>query len=176
MGLDMYLSKKHYIGNKWKEPKDQVKLGLPFIKDERLSEITEQVGYWRKANQIHKWFVDNVQDGQDDCKEYYVSREKLEELLKVVTEVLGAMTLVEGDVVESYTIGKNLEKIPNTRKGKVVKDTKVAEELLPGSEGFFFGGTEYDEYYVRQLEETKTMLEGLLAEEDNGDYYYQSSW
>jgi len=88
MGLDMYLNKKHYIGNKWKEPKDQVKLGLPFIKDARVSEITEQVGYWRKANQIHKWFVDNVQDGNDDCKEYYVSREKLQELLDLVIRVL----------------------------------------------------------------------------------------
>lgn len=27
----------------------------------------EEVGYWRKANAIHKWFVENVQDGIDDC-------------------------------------------------------------------------------------------------------------
>ena len=31
------------------------------------SRIIEQVGYWRKANQIHNWFVENVQDGEDDC-------------------------------------------------------------------------------------------------------------
>ena len=30
--------------------------------------IVEKVAYWRKANAIHKWFVDNVQDGEDDCK------------------------------------------------------------------------------------------------------------
>ena len=30
---------------------------------------------------------------------------------------------------------------------RVVDDNSKAEELLPTGEGFFFGGTEYDEYY-----------------------------
>lgn len=38
------------------------------------------VGYWRKANAIHNWFVKNVQDGEDNCEKYYVSREKMTEL------------------------------------------------------------------------------------------------
>ena len=44
--------------------------------------------YWRKANQIHAWFVDNVQAGEDDCGDYYVSHEKLKELLDLVNEAL----------------------------------------------------------------------------------------
>jgi len=44
--------------------------------------------YWRKANQIHAWFVDNVQQGNDDCGEYYVSHEKLKELLDLVNKAL----------------------------------------------------------------------------------------
>ena len=44
--------------------------------------------YWRKANQIHAWFVDNVQGGEDNCGEYYVSREKLEELLTTCQQAL----------------------------------------------------------------------------------------
>jgi hypothetical protein len=36
--------------------------------------IRTEVGYWRKANQIHHWFVENVQDGQDDCSSYEVKR------------------------------------------------------------------------------------------------------
>ena len=32
------------------------------------SHIAEEVAYWRKANAIHQWFVDNVQDGEDDCR------------------------------------------------------------------------------------------------------------
>ena len=46
--------------------------------------------YWRKANQIHKWFVDNVQGGNDNCGEYYVSHEKLKELLATCQQALFA--------------------------------------------------------------------------------------
>jgi hypothetical protein len=49
--------------------------------------VTFQVAYWRKANQIHKWFVDNVQDGEDDCREYSVDREQLQKLLETCTKV-----------------------------------------------------------------------------------------
>lgn len=38
------------------------------------------VGYWRKANAVHSWFVRNVQEGIDNCKTYWVSREQLREL------------------------------------------------------------------------------------------------
>lgn len=51
--------------------------------------ITEEVGYWRKENAIHKWFVENVQNGVDDC--YYhteVTREHLDELRDVCHQVL----------------------------------------------------------------------------------------
>lgn len=44
--------------------------------------------YWRKANQIHKWFVDNVQGGNDNCGEYYVSHSQLKELLTTCRQAL----------------------------------------------------------------------------------------
>lgn len=51
--------------------------------------ITTEVGYWRKANAIHKWFVDNIQDGEDDCCYHReVTREDLEALRDVCHEVL----------------------------------------------------------------------------------------
>ena len=36
---------------------------------------------WRKANAIHKWFVENVQNGEDDCKIYEANQIDLEDLL-----------------------------------------------------------------------------------------------
>ena len=39
-----------------------------------------EVGYWRKANAIHNWFVREVQGGVDDCGTYRVSREHLTKL------------------------------------------------------------------------------------------------
>jgi hypothetical protein len=44
--------------------------------------------YWRKANAIHGWFVDNVQDGNDDCRTYYVCPSQLRDLLGVINQVL----------------------------------------------------------------------------------------
>jgi hypothetical protein len=89
MGLDMYLYKKNYIRQgDWYKPEVVneviVKTGGEVdkhIKPERVKYVVEEVGYWRKANQIHKWFVDNVQKGNDDCGNYYVDREDLENLL-----------------------------------------------------------------------------------------------
>ncbi len=34
---------------------------------------------------------------------------------------------------------------------QVAADPSKAEELLPTQSGFFFGGTEYDEYYMNSI-------------------------
>lgn len=88
MGLDMYLNKKTYIGNQYKSEEEQAKVIVQGIKQARVSQIEEQVLYWRKENHFHKWFVDNVQDGMDDCEEYYVEKEILKNLISVCEDVL----------------------------------------------------------------------------------------
>lgn len=90
MGLDMYLKAKQYVGGQYQHNTDvliseQVKKLLNVPHD--VIEVTFHIGDWRKANAIHKWFVDNVQDGNDDCRESYVSTEKLEQLLQTCIEV-----------------------------------------------------------------------------------------
>lgn len=47
-----------------------------------------EVGYWRKANQIHKWFVDNIQGGEDNCAMYCLDKDDLKELQSICEEVL----------------------------------------------------------------------------------------
>ena len=63
MGLDMYLSKRHYVKN-WDHMRAEqrhnvtVKLGSkphPTIKPDRVSFVTEQVAYWRKRNYSPLW-------------------------------------------------------------------------------------------------------------------------
>ena len=94
MGLDMYLKRKVFVGAKYehREVKGDVNISvrgkkLP-INFNRISEIEEDVGYWRKANQIHNWFVTNIQDGKDKCQESYVPKEKLIELRDLCLQVL----------------------------------------------------------------------------------------
>jgi hypothetical protein len=48
--------------------------------------IFHECAYWRKANAIHAWFVDNVQNSVDDCGYYELTREQLESLKNVCKE------------------------------------------------------------------------------------------
>lgn len=91
MGLDMYLYRKIFISS-YGDRKFDVSIKLnnnpTNIDPKRISYLIEEVGYWRKANAIHKWFVTNVQDGKDDCGEYYVSEEKIKKLIDTCKKVL----------------------------------------------------------------------------------------
>ena len=107
-------------------------------------DVSVNVAYWRKANQIHNWFVTNVQRDEDDCGEYYVSREKLSQLLRDCTLAI-------------------TNKDPN---------------ILPPVDGFFFGGTDIDEWYWKDLMNTINQIQPLLDRKDTDSlsFYYQSSW
>lgn len=154
MGLDMYLKKKTYVGAKWEHRNvtGEVKVTLQDkelpIRFKRISIIEEEVGYWRKANQIHRWFVENVQKGVDDCGEYYVTLDNLKQLLEDCKNVKQSIT--------------------------------NAPEVMPTVSGFFFGNTDYDEYYWQDIDDTIAFVEAILQEESESDtqadYYYHSSW
>ena len=147
MGLDMYLTAKRYIYTFGDDDKDlRDVLEQLKVNDMSIKELSYEAGYWRKANQIHKWFVDNVQGGNDNCGEYLVTTEELERLLELVNEVL-----------------RNKDK---------------AKELLPTTNGFFFGDISYDESYFDDLINTKAIIENVLSivELRKYDIYYSSSW
>ena len=177
MGLDMYLIEKKYVG---KAKVKIIKNDYEWYKNEgkeyeNVSSFNKEVGYWRKANQIHKWFVDNCQDGEDDCQEHYVDFEKLEELLDICKKIKENCSLIDGTVRNGATL-KNGEWEPILEKGKIMQNTEIAEELLPTQSGFFFGGTDYDEYYMNDIDNTIKIIEDLQKEENLGDIYYRSSW
>lgn len=93
MGLDMYLYRKSYVhsGDYYiPEHREEVKMtrGGNEVDTSKVKYIVEEVGYWRKANQIHKWFVDNVQNGADDCGEYEVKEGRLANLLETCKLIL----------------------------------------------------------------------------------------
>lgn len=154
MGLDMFLSKKIYIGGQYEHRQVD---GTVFItiRGEKvnvslneISYIITEAAYWRKSNQIHKWFVDNVQEGKDDCNEYRVPVKKLRELL---------------------TLCK-----------KVLRNREEAQELLPPQEGFFFGSTEVNDWYFQDIKDTVKMLtkalKGVKDDDYDTEFYYSSSW
>lgn len=104
MGLDMYLRAKRYVsGYDFSSAEDRETYAkIVEIMGEALAtgeskgaEVSITTGYWRKANQIHGWFVQNVQNGEDDCKECFVSREALETLKATCLKVLEDNSLAE---------------------------------------------------------------------------------
>lgn len=140
--------------------------------------IIEQVGYWRKANQIHNWFVEHVQDGEDDCCYHNeVTKEVLEELLDTCEKVLASCELVPAKIKNGYTYNEN-GRVYNYVDGMIVKAPSVAERLLPSCSGYFFGGTDYDEYYINDIKYTIDIIIKALETTDfeKEMIYYVSSW
>ena len=141
-------------------------------------EFAEEVGYWRKANCIHSWFVDHVQDGIDDCQYHNeVTKEILEELLDTCEKVYNSCHMIIG-MVSNGQVYENGHWKDCMEPGKVMIDSSVARELLPTTGGFFFGSTDYDEYYVDKIKSTIDIITTVLETTDfeNEMIYYISSW
>jgi hypothetical protein len=99
MGLDMFLSAEKYISG-WDHNKDEAKASFAKILEAAgldsediacgspSGTLSLNVMYWRKANAIHNWFVQNIQNGKDDCGRYSVKREQLTLLKNTCEEVI----------------------------------------------------------------------------------------
>jgi hypothetical protein len=153
---------------------------VPGIQADRISTVEEEVMYWRKANHIHNWFVEHVQDGVDDQRSYYVSWEQLEHLLDDCKKVIEASELIErAEVVGTGENGENPSGTAMGETGKVIKDPTVAKSLLPTQQGFFFGSYDYDEHYLNDVVETRDWVQRMLDDHRNGvpgDIYYSCWW
>ena len=144
MGLDMYLTARRSVSS----VRPPLKLPEYIPEGLDIDSINVDAAYWRKANAIHNWFVEHVQNGSDDCREYEVDREELVTLRDIAQAVWD--------------------------------DPTKAEELLPTKEGFFFGPTVYDDWYLENVRETVEQLTEVLSkigpEDPTWSFYYQSSW
>ena len=96
--------------------------------------------YWRKANAIHNWFVEQSGE-EDECQEIEITGEQLLELVEICK--------------------------------KILKNHTLADKLLPTTEGFFFGSTDYDEAYYEDLKDTVEALENCNPDDW---YIYRASW
>ena len=150
----MWLYAKQYQWTNWdNKEKDKTKTKkvnkLLGIKSElgKLNEITWEAIYWRKANQIHNWFVENCQKGIDECQESEVSIKQLEELKELCKKIMDNHDLAE-------------ELLP-IQKGFFFGGYDYDE--------YYFNDIE------RTYEQIKALLE-KLNEDDKIDFYYQSSW
>ena len=161
----MYLERKKYVKN-WLHMEDSEKHLISGthnnkpIKLDKLKYLVFEEMYWRKVNWIHQWFVDNVQNGNDDCNTHYVSTEQIHELVKLCIDVL-----------------KRLESEKST-----AAQIDIINDMLPPQSGFFFGNSQLKtkediKYYIDSLKETISNLKHIKPENLQGDeYFYQASW
>ena len=140
--------------------------------------IIENVIYWRKANQIHNWFVENVQKGRDDCRCYEVTKRQLERLFKLCVTVKENSKLIKGKIQNGYTIDRDGNKKPIIQDGMYIEDSTVAQKLLPTYGGFYFGICNYDQYYMENINRTIEKLSEVLetTDFDKEIVFYSSSW
>lgn len=157
----MYLEGRRYVsGYEHSKPEEQEiyrttlnAIGMSGVVGERSLSVNFMVMSWRKSNQIHNWFVQNVQEGEDDCGSYGVSREQLGELIDLCERVGSS------------------------------GDPAYAEEHLPTGAGCFFGSTEYGTDYFEDVDDTARRLAEILTDipkspdyMTNVTFHYSSSW
>lgn len=164
MGLDMYLEARKYVSKidskattDYDNPvlTEDYKKVVEFFPDWATdlsgfagAEVSVNIGYWRKANQIHNWFVNECASGVDECQPIGVNADKLRSLRATVEHLL-----------------EN-------------RDNSEALKLLAPASGFFFGSTDIDEWYWADLERTVEILNKAirLDEDENCQIIYQASW
>lgn len=100
-------------------------------------EETEFVAYFRKVNFLIPFF-----DYEEDCSYVEIDKEQVEKLVKTCDLVLKCKPQK----------GKNL-----TKKAKDEVHT-----LLPTTDGFFFGNTDYNDWYFEDVKNVKDTFSELL--------------
>jgi len=153
MGLDMYLNAEYFVWDYGEAAKKAEALRVAIknvigVTPGEVKSIETEAGYWRKANAIHKWFVDNVQNGVDECQRSFVDRDQLKTLRDLCQEVI--------DNPESAK-----EKLP-TESGFFFGDTSI--------DGYYF------EDLKLTVEIIDNVLDEKKYPKEDWHFYYRSSW
>lgn len=161
MGLDMYLYRQVYIGAEYHQNDDNFSVEIKIkkggkeipVNTARVATLDETVMYWRKANQIHEWFVKNVQNGVDDCGSYTLNIDTLKQLLEECKIVLTDNT-------------KASEVLP-TKSGFFFGGTEYNDDYYDDLKQTIDGLNKI----IKEYEELKAL--GIA---EWYDFIYQSSW
>jgi hypothetical protein len=200
MGLDMYLNKikknkilndettirvaeemyaEDELNKKFFEPFKEAGLTYTYTRWNWKGEetyLSKEIAYWRKANAIHYWLFTNcAEENQKDNDYIIVEKDKIQELIKVCTDVLNDLKTCKQITKRVKSGWCNGETLYTDIK---VYESNVAKELLPTQQGFFFGSYEIDDWYKENLEYTVKQLTNVLIETDwkNEVIYYVASY
>ena len=113
------------------------------------TETRYQIGYFRKFNALHSYIVKTFANGIDNCQDIILYKKDVEQIKKVLDEVLN-----------------------------VHQQAEKAKEILPTQSGYFFGGTDYDEFYFDEVKVAANLMQSFLDNFDFENYQlvYRASW
>lgn len=105
--------------------------------------------YWRKANFVHWYFTHDWEE----------------------------RGFASDDCVEFPTDEAELRML-SAMCETVLEDKAQAEFILPTMSGFFFGSTDYDDWYFEDVKYTKDEIDKLLEERplQDGEEFFYHAW
>lgn len=196
MGLDSYIFSIEKDGNtfdKYVETENyfrfykEKKLSPPAIKLEKFNELLKRFNekgsifseemYWRKAWDIHKWFVNAAQDGVDDCEMHRpLTREDIVNFRKFVKEKC-KNTSEECRVVEAYRYNDDGTTTLIPCDGVEVEYGDGKKKRISNEIPIIFNEN-YDDWDMMHYEDALEWCNDTLAEFDFDNKYlvYVSSW
>lgn len=152
MGLDMYLYRHEYVsGSSWSDNKETYKA------------IVDTLGIEPSKDARHI----NI----EVCVAYW---RKANAIHKWFCDLDGG----RDECQPIYVTRQNLVNLRETA-WQAVSTPAMASALLPTQSGFFFGSTEYDQWYMQDMHSTIEQLDKILAatpEDSWAGFIYRASW
>ena len=121
MGLDMYFSRRTYVGklkntkdsdDRWSE-RDVDNMELKFddadlshVNLKNVRYIEEVFGEFRKFNALHGYVVDNFASGVDNCQTIYLDIDDLIQIHEMLSLVKESLSIGDKVIAESNTTTK----------------------------------------------------------------------
>ena len=168
MGLDIYFKRVNKIDFQFAKKKDT---------QEAYDELQfEDMGYFRKVNCLLPFF-----GYEDDCSIHPIEKCQIEDLVSTAKKLL--------EVYDTISYQLHLQQIEVNYYKEIYRDNKemcderckpflqkmdeiwkpfesVAQEMLPTTTGFFFGSTQYRDYYVADLKDIVEIFTKVLDTTD----------
>ena len=150
MSLECWLTAENWMKTAPPGLPSDITRQLGILESIPVSKVTIELGHWIKANQIHKWFVDNVQEGVDNCVETDVSRYQL--------------TLLKNTCLDVIEFNHKAPEILPCQLGMFFDGTG------------HFGVINYSEPYYEVLNSVVNSINSALSLPEEWEFKYRSSW
>ena len=170
MGLDMYLQTNSQALTRFLESRGLLD---PVFEGSRRRGV---IGYWRKANAIHKWMEENLSEPVENCRSSLVTVKDLRNLKCACDDVLENSQTKESNECFCGYFFEDGKQVRVNRKGRLITNPELAKSILPTCEGFFFGDTEYDDLYLDSLDYTSKLLGAILPYLSNSGEYFSDDY